>query len=219
MTTGKLLDATTFPGPESTTTCKSKRYQRTTLSVLKRNLTSEFLDRQVYGDADYYWYLRSEPFVETFLKPLAERVNCLGLNCLDVACGEGQLAKFVQVPYKGFDASPAAIAAARRDNPQLSEDSFCVGRLEDFDDGEKYGTVILSNVLWPLIRQEQYGVAAKQLVERFNAKYLAVCDLAPLCETDLEFLRLENRYSASVVMTGIPKIKKHRKILIYSCKR
>jgi hypothetical protein len=75
----------------------------TNQTILNIDQSKEELTK-IHGEQDYYWYLRSEAFRETFLKPIADIVNYLGYTCLDVGCGEACLADYVTVPYVGIDA-------------------------------------------------------------------------------------------------------------------
>lgn len=186
-----------------------------TSSILKRNLSDRRL-HEIYGLSEYYWYHRSSPYVETFLKPLAGIINDFNLSCLDVGCGEGQLSPYVHVPYLGFDASVDAIQRATDDYASNNR-SFQVDRIETFSNQGSWGTLVFGNVLHCLIRPEyQLSLVEKYLNQ--STKYIIIYELERFKEKEItERFRLIQEIHASVEMSGIDEVKKHRKILVYSC--
>jgi len=185
-----------------------------TIELLKTSQPAELLDK-LYGKQDYYWYLKSEQFRRVFIRPLATVVNDLNLPCLDVACGEGWLADYVTVPYTGIDGSTTAIETARS---RHSSCGFIVCRIESPELlSDSFGTIVFGGILKPLVKPQCY-VLFLELYLRFNPKYLVIYDLLNLEESTISRrFSLVDRLQGSVDMVGIPRVKKHRKILVYSC--
>jgi SAM-dependent methyltransferase len=187
-----------------------------TSSILKRDLTDQWL-HEIYGVLDYYWYLRSAPYVEAFLKPLANIINRLSLPCLDIGCGEGQLARYIRVPYLGFDGSSEAVQKAIK---AYGSDacSFQVSRIETYENHGHWGTLVFGNILHCLIHAEsQLPLIQKYLNQA--TEYFIIYELERFNEKDVSSrFQLVEELHASVTMREIEEVKKHRKILVYSCK-
>ena len=171
----------------------------------------------VYED-DYYWYLRSPEFRRVFLVPLGIIVDGLGLPCLDVGCGEGQLGDHVsKVCYSGFDGSDVAIQRARENLPVAD---LRVGRIEsppDFD-GD-FGTVVFGGLFQVLVAQEQQVEFLEIYRERYRAVNFVVYDLFSLDTSRIdESYSLMMHYEARADMALTPAVKLHRKIRVYRAK-
>jgi len=169
---------------------------------------------------NYWWYLVTNEFAQVFLKPLGERINQFGRNCLDVGCGEGLLTEYVDVPYSGADVSATALMkAADRD----SNSNFFLGSFRDIPHNPvllgkhiTYGSIVFGNILHiycdpksdliPLL--ESYLVFEP---ERFFVYELEVFDHSPISKR----FKLIDEYHASVSLKGIEDVKRHRKILTY----
>lgn len=177
---------------------------------LNKEQTTEEL--QAVYDADYYWYLRSAEFQRACLAPLAKMVNDIDLRCLDVACGEGQLAPLVQCGYLGFDGSTTAVTRASRRYPDRT---FVVGRIEapDFDWGQ-FGTIVFGNIMWVTIAKASHINMIKHY-QQFGARYFIVYDLARLVTDHLETaFTLIHQHHATINL-DLPPIKRHRKIMLF----
>jgi SAM-dependent methyltransferase len=169
----------------------------------------------IYGARDYYWYLRSIPFQETFLKPLASLVNAIKRPCLDVGCGEGQLSEFVNVPYVGIDGSANAIAKAESRFQGQPHKSFLVRRFESGPPPGVFPTVIFGGVLSVLIKPE----GRVKFLESFLS-----CGMTSLLIYDLSILdtsAIDKRFTKQVLIEnvaeidGIEDVKKKRQIVYY----
>lgn len=169
----------------------------------------------IYGARDYYWYLRSEPFQKAFLKPLASLINAIGKPCLDVGCGEGQLAEFLSVPYLGMDGSENAIAKAEVRYQSQTWRNFIVRRFESGPPPGNFPTVVFGGVLSVLIKPE----CRVKFVESFLA-----CGMTAFVVYDLSNLEtkdIDKRFHKQILIEavadieGIEDVKKKRKIVYY----
>lgn len=187
-----------------------------TSSMLLRDIPEDRL-AQMYNVEDYYWYLRSDSFVETFLKPIGEIVNRLGLPCLDVCCGEGQLSPHVGVPYAGFDASPHAIREAIK-NYGGKDKRFCVSRLETYINDGAWGTIVFGGILNCLVNRGSHIPLIRTLANR-HTKYIVIYDLEKFDHQHLneEFYLIQEIHGRAEV-DGLEETKLRRKILVYRCK-
>ncbi len=191
------------------------------MTFLKNDQSEEVLE-DLYGEKDYYWYLRSQEFCETFLKPMADIINEIGGSVLDVGCGEGQLSQFIDVPYCGIDASPTAIDKARQTYHDRNA-SFGVFRLENFIEEWKgslyiddFQTVVFGGIMEVLVAPEERVRLARSYMDRFDSEYLIIYDLKRLDEAPFKSnFQLIQRISATVNLEGIPKVKRSRKILVF----
>jgi len=165
--------------------------------------------------ADYYWYLRSEAFCKAFLAPLGSVINRLGLPCLDVGCGEGQLSDFVSVPYTGFDGSEEAIRRARAKHPA---GEFHVGRIESPSVAGKFGVIVFGGLLSVLVKPEMQ-LDFVGLYKKYDPSYFIVYDLAALDTSNLDGkYELRQSYEGRADLPGLsPEVKLHRKIRVYQC--
>lgn len=169
----------------------------------------------LYGGRDYYWYLRSDPFREAFLRPLGRMVNELRLPCLDVGCGEGQLAEFVTGIYVGIDGSASAVARGKARNPRLD---IRAGRLEAPDPAwGPAGTAVFGGIMEVLVRPDRRVPLVELYRETFGLSYLVVYDLERLDTGALEGrYRKLSEYHARAEMPDLePAVKRDRKILVF----
>ena len=184
-------------------------------SILNINQSSAELSK-IYTE-DYYYYLRSQAFCEAFLQPLGECINDLGFPCLDVGCGEGQLAEFVEVPYHGIDGSRVAIETAKTVLEKPTR-TFQVARLENYplETRERFGTIVFGGILSVLINPEK-RVDLLRLYQRLKPEFFIVYDLEILETEQLdEEFKLVEEYHATANI-DLQDVKRHRKILVYQC--
>ena len=184
-----------------------------TSSMLNINQSTNELN-EVYSD-DYYWYLYSPEFREAFHKPIADWVNNKNYNCLDVACGEGWLAPLITSEYLGIDGSEVAISRAKELYP---DKEFLVGRIEEPPVEKQFDAVIFGGIFLVLIKPEYYLQLAKKYVESTKAKAFIVYDLGIL-DTKIfeENYSMPYQLHASADVDNIQEVKKHRKIMVFSC--
>lgn len=182
-------------------------------SVLNLVQTPRELD-ELYGSKDFYWYLRSPPFVDAFVKPMAEIINEIGLPCLDVGCGEAVLFDHLKVRYAGMDGSASAIERARKCRPLAS---IVSGRIESPESllPSEFGTIVFGGLFSVLVKPE-CQVAFIERYAAFNPQFFIVYDLE---RTDTS--RIDERFElvrsvhATAAMKLEPDVKRHRKIRLY----
>lgn len=185
--------------------------------MLLRDIPDKRLN-EMYDGEDYYWYLYSKQFQTAFLKPLANVVNLLDEPCLDVGCGEGWLAERIDVPYVGIEGSTIAVETARSHFPGKE---FLYGRIESpltWAFGRSFGTVVFGGILDVLVAKESY-IEFLESYLIFSPAHFIIYDLERLDthEIDKRF-RLVEKFHGSAEVEGIPEVKKHRKVLVYSCR-
>lgn len=190
------------------------------VDMLNVNLSDEML-HEVHGKDDYYWYLRSEQFVDTFLRPVAALVNCYGDPVLDVGCGEGVLASLTNVPYVGIDGSGSAVSKAFKRHPR---GIYYQNRIEDPCIVGEFPTVVMSGILEVLIKPERRVDFMEMYRERFKTKRFIVCDLERLDESAITV-----RYGWPTIWKScmaadpfdgsiIEDVKRFRKIIVWEVK-
>jgi len=169
----------------------------------------------LYGEADYYWYLRSDEFANAFLKPIAGYVEQYGKSCLDVGCGEGRLWDYLtDADYLGFDGSMTAIARGWRRR------LICpiqVGRFEDPPiNGRSFDVIVLNGILEVLIKPEFRVPFIQHYAKQYHSSHLVVCDLERLDESELQthFTLLESGHREAVGIE-LESVKRFRKISVY----
>lgn len=209
-------------------------------SVLNLVQTPRELD-ELYGSKDYYWYLRSPPFVEAFIKPMATVINEIGLPCLDVGCGEAVLFDYLKVPYAGLEGSSSAIERAnycrpsarvihgrieapvatllthfRRDVP-VGLDSAISGRIEPpiAIVPPEFGTIVFGGLFSVIVNPERQ-VDFISRYAAFKPQFFIVYDLerTNTDRIDLRFSRILERHATAEIHLK-PDVKRHRKILVY----
>lgn len=186
-----------------------------TTSILTEVIPQERL-HEIYA-TEYYWYLKSEPFVNAFLRPLANEVNSRGASCLDVCCGEGQLSPLIDGRYMGIDASETAIQLARIKHNR----AFSVATLETYaTDGKEppnFDTVVFGGVFQVLIKPDRYV----ELLERYLAfapKQFVIYDMEHLDASSIDArFKLVHEHHATVDMPTVQDVKRSRKVLVYEC--
>jgi len=187
-----------------------------TSSILKNNQSEEVLAR-LYGADDYYWYLRSPEFSQTFLKEIGRIVNHFPGGVLDVGCGEGQLAHWIKSPYTGIDACEKAVYKAMDKNSGHPNATFWVSRLEDCQSlVGGFDCIVFGGILEVLIKPEERLNLVKHYMERFNATCLVVYDLLRFNDHFLqeEYDRI-HRFEGEVDLPQIIPQKRKRQILVY----
>lgn len=192
--------------------------------LMNVNQTPEELN-SIYRE-DYYWYLKSPQFRETFLKPLGETVKKYGRSCLDVGCGEGWLADYVSGRYVGVDGSEVAILKAVKSiYPTTSQKKFCISRIEEphidwFPQGWHFPDVIVfGGIFSVLVARESHLDLLKLYQDTFQdmPEVFIIYDLQDLDTSHIEAkYTLIDQYFASVDMPHLqPDCKRHRKILTF----
>lgn len=195
--------------------------------ILLRNQSDEFLDG-IYGGRDYYWYLRSDAFKENFLRPLGRQVDDIGGTCVDIGCGEGSLAEFVDGDYLGLDASRSAILKAKERFP---DSLFYCCRLEDIrglpllrpwpmTSPCKVGPVVLGGILYCLIRPEYYVPLLEEFEAIFKPTHFVLYDLWRLDTTAIAQRFGEPIHISHMAcsVAGVEAVKCKRKIEVYQCR-
>ena len=182
-------------------------------NYLRTDIPEERLE-EMYSGEDYYWYLKSPEFKETFLEPLADIINSIGEPVLDVGCGEGWLAELITVPYVGIDGSGAAIDTATLSFPQKT---FAVGRIEyPVPLWGNANTLLLGNILYLLIKRNHFIDFIDLYRECFDLEWVIVYDLQNLDTSSLEAeYKRVSKVEASAPLKLKPDIKRHRKIEVY----
>lgn len=181
--------------------------------MLNINQQPDTLDN-IYGEQDYYWYLRSDEFKSAFQQSIGYYANKLGKRCLDVGCGEGQLSEFIDNRYAGFDGSFVAIERGRQRYPKAD---LRVGRLEappEYEEG--FDVIVFSGILEVLVLPEHRVNFVRNYLAFYRAKYFIVCDLLRLDESDLQsyFTCLSTDYKEAKYI-DIESVKRFRKISVY----
>lgn len=183
---------------------------------------SELAD--LYGEKDYYWYLRSPEFRESFLIPLKNLLFPFTRVVLDVGCGEGQFGSVWDGIYCGLDGSPNAIRRGRDANPTLD---IRFGRMEypsmSFSPQAKFHSILFGGILEVLIKPEKRIEFISGYIRQFQASYFAVYDL-----TRLDTYRIDKLWgcigethltcTSPEIAGKIPEVKLNRKVLIYRCR-
>lgn len=175
----------------------------------------------LWGERDYYHYLRSEAFVEAFLKPIAAIVNRLGGPVLDVGCGEAALADHVTVPYLGIDGSESAIRRSMARH-RLGVWTW-PGRIESPPRlPGVFPTAVFGGILEVLVKPEHRVPLLEMYRERFGVRYFIVYDLERLDTSalDLHYGLPVKEIHASADPRKMERVidhevKLHRKILVY----
>jgi SAM-dependent methyltransferase len=174
----------------------------------------------LYGEQDYYWYLRSPQFAQAFTKPLARLIDSLGPSCLDAGCGEGQLADHIGYAwaghrYVGIDGSATALARGVVDRPHAT---LVLGRIEDPPVYGRFDTVVFSGVLEVLIKPEARVPLLELYAERYQPSHFVVCDLMRLDATAIArrwpLIQEVHRTAEGI---DVIEAKRHRKILVFRC--
>ena len=182
-------------------------------SVLNLVQTPRELD-ELYGSKDYYWYLRSPPFVDAFIKPMATIINEIGLPCLDVGCGEAVLFDHLKVPYVGIEGSASAIERANHCRPTAR---IVRGRIESpvaifpLD----FGTIVFGGLFSVLVKPDRQFDFINRYAA-FKPKFFIVYDLERTDTTQIDerFERILERHATAEIDLK-PDVKRHRKILVY----
>lgn len=189
--------------------------------MLNLNQSPEEL-ADLYGERDYYAYLRSPQFKHTFLKQIGELIHEICGDwgrVLDVACGEGQLAEFVRCDYCGIDGSAKAIERGilaqigdRHRFPLLT------ARMEDPpSDIGYFNTIVFGGVLEVLIKPDHRVEFVNLYRDRYQATHFIVYDLERLDTGPLESThrKLREIHASVEEMPGLIDVKRHRKTLAF----
>jgi len=192
--------------------------------ILLRNQPDAHLN-DVYGERDYYWYLRSPEFQETFLKPIGNEVNKIGGTCLDVGCGEGWLSPFIDGGYLGIDASSEAITTAReRCTRPDNEHEFGIARIEDFPtfaaEHYHFDCIIFGGIIYCLIKPEYHISFIREYLDAFHASHFIIYDLWALDTSQIraEFGMPVVRSKGNAHVKDLLPIKNKRIVEVYKCR-
>lgn len=182
---------------------------------------------EIYGDEQYYAYMKSVPFRLTFLKRVGDVCAVCGGPVLDVGCGEGWLADYVppDVRYVGIDGSATAIRTAGR--LHLGREFHKV-RFEDLEDPDmpvgEFRTVVFGGMLDVLVKPGRRLEVLESYREKFGAEFIVVYDLARLDTSPFRkryglVASHEVRIDPSEYpeLADIPPVKLWRKIEVYKC--
>lgn len=177
----------------------------------------------LYGEKDYYWYLRSVPF-GTFLSEIGRIVNQSYLSVLDIACGEGQLQRYIDnsTRYHGFDGSVTAISKAKewmeralKGNASFRH-TFSTGRIESYSDGSQYDMIVFGGVLSVLIKPEYRLDFIQSYLKTFNSKGFIIYDLTTLDTGPIDKrFELASTFIDTIELHGLQEIKKTRVVRSY----
>jgi predicted TPR repeat methyltransferase len=175
---------------------------------------------ELYGERDYYWYLRSLQFDLAFLQPLAAKINSSTIHgCLDVGCGEGQLGRHVTVPYLGFDGSDNAIHKAIASSASDLR-RYCVARMESFTTTETFDTVVFGGIMFVLVLPDQRVNLFKHYAEMTKAERVFIYDLEELDTSTIDsaFDKVWELHDfVDLDGPNMVEVKKYRKVVEYSC--
>lgn len=190
-----------------------------TTSVLTEVISKERL-HEIYA-TEYYWYLKSEPFINAFLRPIAEEVNKRGDSCLDMCCGEGQLAPFVKGRYLGVDSSTTAIQLAMVKHGHTRDRQFLVDNLTGYarrwHNPPQFDTIVFGSVFQILIKPDCYVELLEQYLV-FAPKHFIIYDMEHLDQSSIDArFKLVHEIHATVDMPTLQDVKRSRKILVYEC--
>lgn len=175
---------------------------------------------ELYGEKDYYWYLRSEAFGQAFLRPLAKGLDNF-LTILDVGCGEAQLQPHIEAEggtcrgYLGFDGSMNAVRRGYEQGRQITygriEAPPALVRAWNFD------VVIFGGLLSVLLKPEYRLEMVLTYCKALSIRHVAIYDLATL---DLEFMNKDFELlcfrEATADMPELQEIKCTRLTALYS---
>lgn len=170
----------------------------------------------LYWEKDYYWYLRSEPF-GTFLSEIGRIVNQDYISVLDVACGEGQLQRYIDnnIRYHGFDGSVTAISKAKEGRTSPLH-TFSIGRMESYSNGRQYDMIVFGGVLSVLIKPKYRLDFIQFYLETFNSKGFIVYDLTTLDTAPIDnHFELVDTFIQTIELQGLQEIKKTRVVRSY----
>lgn len=192
--------------------------------MLNINQTPEELQK-LYED-DYYWYLRSPEFQDTFLSRIGWLCNFYtgsSGRILDVGCGEGQLAEYIGRTfnrYYGFDGSVTAIRKNREIGGRLLQ-----GRIEDppFDPKRyRFDVVVFGGILEVLIKPERRLDFVNLYRDKYTCRYFIVYDLERL--DTLPLMKVHQLLYSTILEAqspknnkgeSIPAVKLRRKIMVF----
>lgn len=169
---------------------------------------------ELYGEKDYYDYLRSGPFREAFIRPIADIVDRLGEPCLDAGCGEACLADYVTVPYCGFDGSETAIDRARKRAPHAR---LYVTRFEAPSIWDIFPTVVFGGIMEVLVKPNARVPLLENYQKWYDVRHFIIYDLERMDTSEIEarYGKPIEEMHASADLPGLMEVKKHRKILVF----
>jgi len=216
----------------------TKEYPMTTLKpsdMLLRNIPNERLE-EMYGDEDYYWYLKSPEFTRVFLKTIASRIHTLilkrinttgdthlKLNVLDVGCGEGWLANVLDngiVNYVGIEGSLKALEKAAIRYPHSL---FLQTRIEEATKYlfGKFDLIVFGGILDVLIKPEHHINFINMYCEAYQPSHFIIYDLQRLNTTTIDTAyNLVSGFRGEVTTNlKLPTVKTKRQIKLYQCEK
>lgn len=192
--------------------------------MLNLNQSPEELNR--IHTENYYWYLQSPEFRARFLHPIgAYFLPRLGNSYLDVCCGEGWLADYIPFGegvkpfYRGIDGSEIAIQKAiQRYRKTGKYTTFRVERMETPVFDRSFDVIVFGNLFAVLIDPMRQLDFIQMYVNGYRAKYFIVYDLQTLDTSIIDrYFRRVWYLEGSVELPNVQDIKKHRKVIVYSC--
>lgn len=138
----------------------------------------------LFGDRDYYSYLRSPQFRDAFFDPIATILRGLGVeSLLDVGCGEAILGDYFEL-YTGLDGSATALRRAKSRGPHIQ---VLLCRFENPPlDMPVFDCVLFGGVMEVLIKPDKRVAMADHYISLYAPKFLAVYDLDRLDTTLLQ---------------------------------
>lgn len=180
---------------------------------LLRDISQQRLD-EMYTE-DYYWYLRADEFRSKFLQPIGTWVSKNGGPVLDVGCGEGWLAEYIDTPYAGIEGSTIAVQRATEYHPTKQ---FYHANIIDPPDLGEFKTAVFGGILHCLIKQEYHSSFLEAYRAKYGLQYMVIYDLsiADWSALDSAYL-LVTSWVGSVAVPGINRTKRNRKVGIYQC--
>lgn len=191
----------------------------------------------LYGDRDYYWYLRHPAWIEYVIKPMADCINALNVDwCIDAGCGEALLGdyfcRYIQRDpfgtdsgYRGFDLSHNAIERATKRNSELGVHNVLFGA--PLDDPPRLSwcspsVVVFSGILEVLIKQERRLEFLEFYRGVYGCRYFLIQDLLRLDD-----IPIQRRYDlVDFWYVSIPpeafdgkleEVKLKRKVMLFKC--
>lgn len=171
--------------------------------------SSEELD-ELYGERDYYAYLRSHNFRPLYATVAAHVSKLVGGDgyVLDVGCGEAMLADYLpsDIRYFGLDASRAAIRRARERMGLLPPVSnLYPHRIEERFRVTNFGVVVFGAIMEVLIKPKHRVDLVNQYRETTRASHFIVHDLDRLDVSELSRSHhLLSIQSVSLSAQGLP---------------
>lgn len=194
-------------------------------SILNLDVPNERLNEMYSGegkDGDYYWYLKSNPFENVFLRPMGTIINELNVDSvLDVGCGEGWLSPFIlySIKYVGIEGSVPAVNKAKERYPESTNRVFLNCRIENPNIPHNFDVVVFGGILDVLIKRDRQMEFVQWYLNKVQATYLVIYDLDRFDETEFDFAyHWINKHRRTADMAKLQNVKRPRKVLVYRVK-